>query len=198
MSKFVRAGGVALALSILGTGCAAATSSGPLPPRSGSAPPEQTPAVIAASAACAGGSWRAVPVSVTHSVGVPPVPVITGVRTARHPECGYDRMVIDVTGSMPSYSVRYVSRVTTDASGRAIALPGQRFLLITLRSAQAHSASGAPTVTRQLQVTGYSGLLGWVLAGDFEGVVTIAAALPSAASIRTGELPGHLYVDVRQ
>ena len=52
---------------------------------------------------------------------------------AEHPECGYDRLVIDLNGAVPSDDVRYVSRVITDASGKTIALPGQQYLLITLQ-----------------------------------------------------------------
>jgi hypothetical protein len=98
----------------------------------------------------------------------------------------------------PSYSVRYVGRVVSAASGVTIALPGQHFALITLRSAQAHSAAGAPTISRTVQLPGYPSLRSWVLAGDSEGVVTIAVGLPIQASIRTGELPGCLYVDFRE
>jgi hypothetical protein len=128
---------------------------------------------------------------------VPPIPVITAVRTARHPECGYDRLVLDITGSVPGYTIRYVSQVTADPSGHAITVPGRRHLLLTLRQAQAHTSTGAATISRQVQVLSSPMLSGWALAGDFEGVVTIAIGLHATTSIRVGELPGRLYIDVK-
>ena len=40
-------------------------------------------------------------------------------------------------------------------------------------------------------------LKGYALAGDFEGVFTLALGLSGPASIRIGELPGHWYIDVK-
>jgi hypothetical protein len=151
-----------------------------------------------AAAGCDTSPWQRVPLGVSHHVAVPPVPVVTAVRAAQHPECGYDRMVLDITGPVPSYSVRYVSRVVADPSGRPMTMPGHRYLLVTLRSAQAHTGSGTPTVTRGVQRPGYPALASWALAGDFEGVVTIALGLSGQGSIRVGELAGHLYVDVKE
>jgi hypothetical protein len=90
-----------------------------------------------------------------------------------------------------------VSRVTADPSGRAINVPGRRFLLITLRPARAHTDAGAPTVTRDAMVLGFPMLTGWILAGDFEGVVSLAIGLHSVTSVRVGELPGKLYIDLK-
>jgi hypothetical protein len=123
--------------------------------------------------------------------------VITAIRTASHPGCGYERLVLDITGPLPGYSIRYVSSVTADPSGRAITVPGNRFLLITMRPAQAHTQSGAPTMTRHSQVLGYPMLAGWAVTGDFEGVVTLAVGLHAATSIRVGELSGRLYIDFK-
>jgi hypothetical protein len=95
------------------------------------------------------------------------------------------------------YTIRYVARVTADPSGKAATIAGRRYLLITLRPAQAHTASGRPTISRSVQADGYPVLERWTLAGDFEGVVTLAVGLPGTVSIRTGELPRRLYVDFR-
>lgn len=80
----------------------------------------------------------------------------------------------------------------------ALALAGRRFLVITLRPAQAHGTFGGPAAGRAVQRTGYPVLLGWALAGDFEGVVTLAAGLPGTARVRVAELPGRLYVDLKR
>ena len=66
--------------------------------------PQPSPPGVAASAGCGTRPWQDVPVAVTRDVAVPPVPVITAVRTAAHPECGYDRIVVDLIGPVPGYS----------------------------------------------------------------------------------------------
>jgi hypothetical protein len=168
------------------------TAGSPAAPVSPSGPAGTT------AAGCDIGSWQTGPVSVHHAVAVPPVPVVASVRVAQHPECGYDRLVVDLNGPVPSYDVRYVSRVVADASGKTITMPGQRYLLITLKPAQGHTAAGAPTLARQVQLPGYPALRSWVLAGDVEGVVRIAVGLPGQLSIRTGELAGRIYIDVKE
>jgi hypothetical protein len=151
----------------------------------------------ASAAQCDSGPWRSVSITVTHQVTVPPVPVITAVRAAAHAECGYDRLVLDITGPVPGYAIRYADHVTADPSGAAIMIPGRRYLLITLKPAQAHTGPGAPSIPRQPQATGYPALAGWALAGDFEGVVTVGIGLQHSTVIRVGELPGRLYIDIR-
>lgn len=188
----------ALGMIALGAGCAASHTSGRPSVGPSAARPGAASQVTGSATECATGSWQTVPLAVTHSVAVPPVPILTAVRTAQHPECGYDRLVLDLNGPLPSYSIRSVARVTADASGQPIALPGQQFLQITLHEAQAHSAAGTPTISGQIQLPGYPALRSWVLAGDNEGVVTIAVGLPGQVSFRTGELPGHLYIDLKE
>lgn len=200
--KSIVCSAAALATAVLSAGCAAGGASGLQSTSPGSARPPASAAGSEASgigtARCDRTGWQSAPVTVTHVISVPPVPVLTAVRTAQHSECGYDRLVLDISGAIPSYTVRYVSQVTTGASGVQIALPGQRFALITLHEAQAHSAAGVATISRTVRLPGYPALRSWVLAGDDEGVVTIAVGLPSLASVRTGELPGHLYIDFRE
>jgi hypothetical protein len=137
-------------------------------------------------------------VTVTHQVSVPPVPVIAAVRVAQHPECGYDRVVLDIRGPIPGYTVQYVQRVVADASGQVITMPGARYLMITVRPAQAHNDAGTPTVTSGVRQPGYPALASWALAGDFEGVVRIALGVAGPTSIRTGELAGRIFVDVKE
>lgn len=134
----------------------------------------------------------------TRHVAARAIQAITAVRTAMHAECGYERLVLDIAGPLPSYEVRYVTQVVADPSGKPVTLPGRSYLLITLRPAQAHSGSGAPTIARSVQATGYPVLKGYALAGDFEGVFRLALGLQGPTSIRVGELPGHWYIDLRQ
>lgn len=195
------------ALLILTLGAAAACgSSGPTgstpsatsaASASGSVTATSSPPTGATAAGCGTSAWQTAPVSVTRQVAVPPVPVVTAVRTARHPGCGYERLVLDISGPLPGYTIRYASTVTADPSGHAITVPGRHFLLITLRPAQAHTSSDAPTIIRHAQVVGYPMLTGWALASDFEGIVTLAVGLDAVTGIRIGELPGRLYIDFK-
>jgi hypothetical protein len=129
---------------------------------------------------------------------VAPVPVVNAVRVAQHPQCGYDRVVVDIEGAVPSYTVTYVRQVIADASGHAITMPGARYLLITLRPAQAHSDAGVATVTAGVRQPHYPALASWALTGDFEGVVRIAMGLSGQMHIRTGELAGRVYIDIKE
>jgi hypothetical protein len=156
-----------------------------------------SPPAAAPAADCGTARWQTAPASVTRQVSVPPVPVVTAIRTAAHPECGYDRLVLDISGPIPGYTIAYAKNVTADPSGQAITMPGQRYLVLTIRPAQAHTGSGAATITPRARVLGYPMLKGYALAGDFEGVVTVALGLREATSIRVGQLPGHLYLDVK-
>jgi hypothetical protein len=85
--------------------------------------------------------------------------------------------------------------VTADGSGRPVAVPGHRFLLITLTPAQAHTDAGAVTVSGVHRI-GLPMLTSYAVAGDYEGHVSIALGLDAAAGFRVGELSDRIYVDV--
>jgi hypothetical protein len=194
---------VRVGLAVLTVGVVAGCSSSGSPAANGppsarpsvSTPAATSPASAAAQANCDSDPWGSVPVAVSHNVPVPPVPVVTGIQAAAHADCGYDRLVLRLSGKMPSYTIRYVPQVVADPSGKMLSLPGARYLLITLRPTQAHQGSGAPTVASGLVAPGFPALLGYTVAGDFEGVVTVAVGLRAETGIRVGELPGRLYVD---
>jgi hypothetical protein len=171
---------------------AASPSARPDPPAAATSPAGSSPASVTS---CDNDPWRDVPVSVSHSVAVPPVPVVTAITVAGHPGCGYDRLVLTLSGKTPSYTIRSVGRVVADASGKPIALPGTLYLLITLRPTQAHKDSGVATVRGGVVSLNLPTLAGYALAGDFEGVVTVAVGLRGKTGIRVGELPGRVYVD---
>lgn len=140
-------------------------------------------------------TWSTGPVTVGHTPAVPPVPVLTGVRAAGHPDQGYDRVVFDIQGGLPSYSARYVSEVRADPSDQPMTVPGRRQLLIVFHPMQAHRDSGGVTVSGVHHV-GLPMLTSYAVAGDFEGYVSIALGLDDQAGYRIGELPGRIYVDV--
>jgi hypothetical protein len=140
--------------------------------------------------------WQTVPVHVTRHFAVPPVPVITAIRTGTHAECGYDRIVFNIRGPVPGYDIRYVPRRAAAAAGPVRAFPGRWYLLITIHPAQGQSGSGASTIARLSADTGYPVLRGYAVTGDFDGVLSVAVGLAKPAAFRVGRLAGRLYVDV--
>jgi len=191
---------VAVALGV----AACATSSAPGGPTSTSRPATSAPASTApastgpasASPVSCPGGWQTGPLTVTHAVAVPPVPVATSIRTGTHPDCRFDRLVVDFSGPVPGYTVSFVAKVIQDASGRTLSIPGSTFLVIRFKPAQGHSASGKLTLPAAVQSVSYPMLRSYAVAGDFEGVLTIALGLADGSKYRVGELPGRVYVDV--
>jgi len=200
MTSFCAAIGLA---AVTATSCATSTpqpsgSGQPGSTASGSTQPttrQATPTTSATPVSCPGG-WRTRALAVARQVAVPPVPVATALRAGSHPDCRFDRVVIDIKGPLPGYTVAFVSKVIQDASGKTISMPGSRYLLIRLRPAQGHSASGAITLSPRSRALSYPMLKGYAVAGDFEGVLSIALGLAGGTRFRVGELSGRLYVDV--
>lgn len=128
------------------------------------------------------------PVAVNHSPGS--AATVTGIRSGRHP--GYDRIVLDLSGPAPSWSVRYVPRIVQDGSGRPLSLQGRAFLQIVVHPATGHAVSRAP------QRPALPTLQEVRLAGDFEGYVTVGVGLADRVGFRAFELtsPRRLVVDV--
>ncbi len=154
------------------------------------------PATTAAPSSCPSGPWQTGPISVSHQVAVPPVPVATAITTGSHPDCKYDRLVIAFNGPLPGYQASFESSVIQDGSGKTISLPGSRYLVLRFKPAQGHSANGTALLSRQPQAPGYPMLSGYVVSGDFEGVLSVALGLAGGTKYRIGELSGRIYVDV--
>jgi len=180
-------------LTVLVAGCAGGTGPAPTPPPTASPPTASAPTAPTPEGSAAG--WQKAAVTVRHDVGVPPVPVVAAVRHAQHPAEGYDRVVLDITGPIPGYDVRYVARPVADGTGEPVTMPGRRFLRIRLEPAEAHDQAGASTVVRTATL-GYPVLEAYAVTGDFEGVVTVVLGLADEVAFRVAELPGRVYVDV--
>jgi hypothetical protein len=201
---------VLLAGSVLAAGCARTDQPGAAgpgettvttPPPSSTAPatpsptpptprPGATPLLV----------WPATTsVAVTHQVAVPPVPVLAHVRVGRHP--GYDRIVFQFAGPVPSYHVQPVTSLAEDGSGEPIWPGSPNLLQIRLEPTQAHTDSGRPTLTEaELQAAPSLAVLRqYRLIGDFEGVVTYGLRLGlHHPNLRVTELtnPNRLVVDL--
>lgn len=193
--------------AVLAAACGGTNGSGPAPaPTTSTTTPAigTSPTPVPTSSPVPGGGgaatpshpvWGSGPVVVEHHPAVPPVPVVTGIRYAAHPRDGYDRIVFDIAGGLPGYSVRYVSQVRADPSDRPIGVPGRRHLLVVLNPAQAHRDSGVSTVTGVHRMN-LPMLKSYAVVGDFEGHVSIALGLDDVVGFRVGELPGRIYLDV--
>jgi hypothetical protein len=151
-------------------------------------------------------SWSTAPYAKAFAGKVPPVPMTVAVRTAAHPEGGYDRIAVEFSKGLPGYSVKYVPRVVRDASGLPVTMPGAAYLQIVFAPAQAHDAGGMPMmhpVPTDPQPVGYPAMRAYMMSGDFEGRVSIALGLRAATGFRTGDFVNAVgdhvvYVDVRQ
>jgi hypothetical protein len=111
---------------------------------------------------------------------------LTNVRAGRH-AC-FDRLVIDLRGKAPGYSVRYVSAVRTEGEGKLVPLRGGAKLLVVTR-APAYTATGAPSYTpanpRELvNVTGYTTFRQAAWAGSFEGQTSIGLGVRARLPFR--------------
>lgn len=174
------------------TSTTTATATTPTPP----APATTTPPATAAPPADELSGFSTEPFRREHPSSLPPVPVLTGIRTARHE--GFDRVVFDFDGPLPgAVAARYVDRVVADGSGNTVVLAGDAFLLVRFEGGQAHTDAGAPTVADRSR-PGLAALTEIAVAGDYEGYVTIALGLTAKRPFRVLELsnPTRVVVDV--
>jgi hypothetical protein len=148
------------------------------------------PASPSVAATCDKAPFTTMSITVMHSVDTPPKPSVTAIRPGTHPECGFDRITFDFKGPIPGYSVMAVNNVVRDGSGKAIRMPGARFLLIRFVPATTASLPSAPVAL------GFPVLRGYAISGDFEGIVSVALGLANVVRVRVGELPGRVYIDV--
>ena len=117
------------------------------------------------------------PGDVGHTYQVPPVPELIAIAAGSHPrsagERPYNRMSFTFTTAFPSYQFEFVNSLVADPSGRTVPLQGLGVLKVTFREAQAHTASGGSSIVSQPPAhLGYSRMVSWAPAGDFEGVLT--------------------------
>ncbi|MGW0590766.1 AMIN-like domain-containing (lipo)protein [Streptosporangium sp. NPDC002607] len=124
-------------------------------------------------------------------------PAVTGARFGRHQ--GFDRVVIDLNGDVPGYTVRWVPELVQDGSGDRVDVEGGAYLQLTMSPAIAHTEAGKPTWTGgpifQAQLGNVQSV---VKTGDFEGVVSVGIVLDRRAPFRVLEQknPNRLVIDV--
>ena len=132
-------------------------------------------------------AWQDTNTSWSHPAAVNPK--VVGLRYATHPN--FDRVVIDISGRIPSGSATYRRHFTYDGSGAEVPILGRSGLQVTLSPAAAHDDAGHNLYTGpKLARPRFRTLKALALTGDFEGQVTFAFALTHRAPYRVFELSG--------
>ncbi|CCK32414.1 hypothetical protein BN159_8036 [Streptomyces davaonensis JCM 4913] len=129
---------------------------------------------------------------------------LTNIRTGRH-AC-FDRMVVDLPGAGRSglgYSVRYVSTLYQDGSGRPIPVAGGAVLEVRIAAPAYDHETGAPTypgrVNRPLpgvDLTGYRTFRDTRFGGSFEGETLVGLGVRARLPFRVLVLTDRIVVDV--
>lgn len=161
-------------------------------------PPSQatTPAASAAATACTTnwGSWAKTAPDYSWSQ-------VLRVRAGRH-TC-FDRMVVDLRGTLHGYDVRY-AQVYTEGQGKRVWLSGGGDLRVIVKG-PGYNSGGEPTYNpprrlNAVDVAGYRTFRQIAFAGSFEGQTTFGvgtrARLPMRAFILRHEGGSKLVVDV--
>lgn len=114
---------------------------------------------------------------------------------------GFDRLVLDFGDSpVPPYQIEYVdSPVRQCGSGEPVQVAGQGWLLVRLRSAQAHDDAGRATVRDRRIVPTTPVLRQAEIVCDFEGQVEVVMGVqaPNPYRVLVVPTPNRLIVDVR-
>lgn len=114
---------------------------------------------------------------------------IVDFRTGRH-AC-FDRLVIDVDGTVAGYSVRYVSQVRQDGSGFVVPVRGGARLEVVARvGVVATDSFFTSNSTDVADVRGYSTFRQVAWAGSFEGQSTVGLGVRARLPFRVFLLDG--------
>jgi hypothetical protein len=134
--------------------------------------------------------------SVTRSPAT--APEVTGIRVGRH--ANFDRIVVDLHGAAPGYTVRYVRTLHRDPSGKVVDLLGPRSLRIVLSPANGHDINtGDPTLmTPKRTKWRFDEVRETAVIGDFEAVFSVGVGLAAKTPFRVLTLhnPTRIVVDI--
>lgn len=124
---------------------------------------------------------------------------LTDVRVGQH-AC-YDRLVLDMSGDVRGYSVRYVDQVRFDGSGELVPLRGGARLEVTARAGADQLDSIFLPNGELADVSNYQTFRHVAWAGSFEGQTTVGlgarARLPFRVFILDGPGSGsRLVIDI--
>jgi hypothetical protein len=113
---------------------------------------------------------------------------ITTVRAGTN-EC-YDRLVFDVNGPAPGWSVRYVDNVFAEGTGAVLPVTGGAKLEVVIRSLS--------DTSRMPSVNGFKTFRSVVYGGSFEGQTTVGLGVRARLPFRVFTLtnPSRVVIDV--
>jgi len=113
---------------------------------------------------------------------------ITSVRAGQN-VC-YDRLVFDVNGVSPGWSVRYVNTVFAEGTGAPLPVTGGAKLELVIRSLS--------DTTRMPSVNGFTTFRSVVYGGSFEGQTTVGLGVRARLPFRVFTLPNpsRVVIDV--
>jgi len=123
-------------------------------------------------------------------------PLVVGLRYARH--SNYDRVVVDIRGSIPGWTARYVRTHHYDASGAQVPIRGGMDLV--LFPAYAHRSDGSSCYSGpKLVRPGFPALKEIAFTGDYEGYVSFGFGLDGRNPYRIFRLhdPQRIVLDFR-
>jgi hypothetical protein len=152
--------------------------------------------LIGAGSAAAQPDFSTQPVSVADTNVAPQgQPRLLAVTVGHHDT--FDRVVFRFSSRPPGYSVRYVSAVTADASGKPVMLEGSAFIRVAMSSV-ASAQVGAPPAPQGTITPRFPMLRQVKGAGDFEGTVSFGLGLAGESGFRAFTLsaPDRLVIDV--
>jgi hypothetical protein len=145
--------------------------------------PAATATTSAHAAPYCGITWG----SLAKTKATSPTGLVTGVRSGRH-TC-FDRLVVDLRGKAPGYTVKYVNTFTGQASGLPIPLRGGAKLQVTVNAPAYDPATGASTFTPRnpaevVNVTGYTTFRQVRWDSSFEGYTSMGLGVRSRLPFR--------------
>lgn len=128
--------------------------------------------------------------------GAQSAPTLTDVRAGGH--TGFDRVVFEFRGAVPTHRVRYVDQLTQDGSGRPVSVAGAADLEVVFQGANAHQQDGAPTISPRRFSTGLPAVKEVAQIGDFEAVVSYGIGVDRKRPLKVSTLsnPSRLVIDV--
>jgi hypothetical protein len=128
--------------------------------------------------------------------GAQSTPTLVAVRAAAHD--GFDRVVFEFDGALPSHQVRYVDRLVSDGSGDVVEVAGAADLEVAFVDANAHDESGQPTVSPRRFSPGLTAVKEVALVTDFEANVAYGIGLDRRRPLEISTLsnPSRLVIDI--
>ncbi|HLN78542.1 MAG TPA: hypothetical protein VK204_15965 [Nocardioidaceae bacterium] len=125
-----------------------------------------------------------------------PVPTLVAIHAAHHR--GFDRVVFEFAGGLPSSrQVRYVDQLIGEGSGLPVRVAGRAVLQVRFEPADAHNARGATAPTRK--AFALPNVMTAVSAGEFEAVTTYGIGLAKRTRFHVSTLrnPDRVVIDIR-